>query len=61
MTNFTKALEVSEGAKQRGLCREGVLVVRRASKRVATKHNGASNDFLKRKNAVLSSTAFLKL
>jgi hypothetical protein len=37
--------EVPEGAKQRGLCRVGVLSVRQASKRVATKHNGAYGKF----------------
>ena len=36
-----------EGAKQRSLCSEGVLMVHRASKQVATKHNSAYNDFLK--------------
>ena len=41
-----KALEVPEGAKQRGLRSDGVLSVRRASKRVVTKHNGAYNVFL---------------
>jgi hypothetical protein len=37
---------VPEDAKQRGLCREGVLVVRRASKRTATKYNGDYNAFV---------------
>jgi len=47
---------VLEGKEQRGLRRDGVLEVRRASKRAVTQHNSAYNEFLHKKETALIAT-----